>query len=238
MFIFFIISGYISSYALKKDVVQVSNINISDNFKKLDVAVNKDDYVVQKIEEKADHYNISIYYPLTKFEILNKEIQRVINGYLSDFKSSVNAELTKGIWNEFYLDIKFNMYKYKNYVSYVFYISNFTGGAHGNSYFYTITFDTSKKQIITISDLKYKNKSLLVDLSNYTYKNLMNNQELKDIGALDMIKDGTKPIKDNFKNFALTNEGIMIFFENYQVAPHVAGEFVVTVPYDKAELDI
>lgn len=240
LFIFFIFSSYIASYNFD-DSVQVSNLNISDEFKNMSTAINDDEYVIQKKEESTDYYTISIYYPLTKYDTLNQAVSSILNSYIDQLKGSIDDNSKKQIEQtkaKYFLDIKFNMYKYLHYVSYVFYISNYTGGAHPNAYFSTVTFDKNKLKLVTIDDLLKQNKALLVELSQYTYNDLVNNATIKDIGALDMVKDGTEATKENFRNFALTSDGMMIFFEKYQVAPYVAGEFAVSVPYDKINLNL
>lgn len=240
IFLFFGVSAYIANINYG-ETLQVSNLNVSDQFKKLSVAINQDEYVMQKKEEETDYYTISVYYPLTKYKIVNSKINEVITQYVNTLKSSIDDQAKNLITEsgyKYFLDIRFNTYNYLDYITYVSHISTFTGGAHPNSYYYTITYNKDKMELVTIDNLIKKNKSLLVDLSEYTYNSLTNNQKIKDIGALDMVKDGTKPTIENFKNLALTSDGIIIFFENYQVAPYVAGEFAVTVPYDKINLNL
>ncbi|MFR5645408.1 MAG: RsiV family protein [Bilophila wadsworthia] len=41
-----------------------------------------------------------------------------------------------------------------------------------------------------------------------------------------------RPEAENFSSFALTPEGIRIFFQPYQVAPWAAGSQVVDIPLD------
>ena len=48
----------------------------------------------------------------------------------------------------------------------------------------------------------------------------------------DMLRSGTAPEAENFSSFALTPEGIRIFFQPYQVAPWAAGPQVVDIPLD------
>lgn len=240
IFLVFVGSAYAVNINYGK-TIEVSNLNINDDFKQLSVAVNQDDYVMQKIEEETDYYTISVYYPLTKYKIVNSKIDEIIKSYTEILKGSIddNAKnIVKESGYKYFLDIRFNTYNYLNYVTYVLHISTFTGGAHPNSYYYTITYDKDKMQIVTLESLVKNNNSLLANLSEYTYNNLINNQKIKDIGGLDMVKDGTQPTIQNFENFALTSDGMLIFFENYQVAPYVAGEFAVNVPYDKLNLKL
>ena len=53
-----------------------------------------------------------------------------------------------------------------------------------------------------------------------------------------MLKDGTKPLATSFGNFAFSKNGMIIFFNRYQVAPYVAGTFKVNISYEQLELNI
>jgi len=56
---------------------------------------------------------------------------------------------------------------------------------------------------------------------------------------LGMLESGTRPTLQNFKNFAFGDDGLILFFENYQVAPYFYGSFQVKIPYSKLDfLDI
>jgi hypothetical protein len=46
-----------------------------------------------------------------------------------------------------------------------------------------------------------------------------------------MISEGTKPEANNFRNWNLEEDGILITFEEYQVAPYVYGAQEVEIPY-------
>ena len=45
-----------------------------------------------------------------------------------------------------------------------------------------------------------------------------------------MLKDGTAPTIDNFKNIVFSNNGLIIYFERYQIAPYYFGEIALTYP--------
>ena len=53
-----------------------------------------------------------------------------------------------------------------------------------------------------------------------------------------MLKDGLKPNDENFDKFVFSNDGLIIFFERYSIAPYFAGEFSILVPYDSINLNI
>ncbi|MCX8074262.1 MAG: DUF3298 and DUF4163 domain-containing protein [Clostridia bacterium] len=238
IFIFFLFSAYFANRYVENISVQVSTKINNDEMKSLSVAVNKDDYVVQKKEESTEITDVSIYYPVTKYNDLNKEITRIISEYKKDFESFIDVNYLKGLNIKASFEVRFNVYNYIDYVSYVFYITQYSGGAHPASFFHTISYDKKNKKIIGLEDLIKDNRSLLVELSEYTYKELLKNDILKEIQMEEMLKEGTKPTTENFRNFVFTSTGLLIFFEKYQIAPYVAGEFSVTIPYDKIHLKL
>lgn len=217
-------STFVSNLISQNNVLNVSNLQEIKN-----------NYSVQKIEENKDSYNIYIYYPKTDNKTLNEKITKLINDSIKSFKANLPTNFKE---MECYLDINFAVYNYLDYTSYVFYKTEFLGGAHPNSDFISITYNGKSKKIIDISSLIASNKNLLTDLSKYSYDTLKKNKTITEIGIIDMLESGTKATKDNFSTFALTKSGIMIFFKRYQVAPYVAGDFTVTVPYEEIKLKL
>ena len=187
----------------------------------------------KKIDISNEHqYKILVYYPETNYDLLNKEITKNIDAYINEFKNDI-----KGVdvqLNQFYtLNIFYNSYSYKDYISYVFHIEYYTGGAHPNHDIWTITYDKSKNKIIDINDLIKTNPNILNTLSSISRKELLYN---KNIVNTNMMIEGTTPTIENFSNFVFSKDGLIIFFEYYQVAPYSSGEFQVKIPYDKLKL--
>ena len=82
------------------------------------------------------------------------------------------------------------------------------------------------------------NNHILGKLSSITYDLLKNEERIKEYGNDEMLKDGTKPLNASFGNFAFSKNGMIIFFNRYQVAPYVAGTFKVNISYEQLELNI
>lgn len=191
----------------------------------LAAVVNQDDYVLQRINEKYENSNIEVYYPITKYELLNKEVKNIIDVKIAKFKENVKDNV------EYSLFINFDMNKYNNYISFVFHVLEDYAGAHPNIYIFTINYDIKNNCIINIDTLISKNNNILNLMSKYTHTNLSNNEKIKEIDMPYMLINGTKPIKTNFEDFIFIEEGITVFFEKYQIAPYTYGEFCVTIPY-------
>ena len=175
----------------------------------------------------SDNYDIKINYPLTGYKKLNEEITKIVNNYMKDFKNKLpNKDIQVDM--KYTLIIDFKDFYYNDYVSFVFYIEYFTGGAHPNHEIVTINYDKRTNSFIKIENLLEKNKDILDIFSKISRINLINNPK---ITVTSMMYEGTKPIKDNFKNFVFTKDGILLLFNYYQVAPYSQGEFQIIVPY-------
>lgn len=185
-----------------------------------------------KIDISDEHkYKLLVYYPETEYNLLNDEVIKNIDKFINNFKSDIKDAQVQ--LNQFYtLNIFYNNYEYKDYISFVFHIEYYTGGAHPNHDIWTITYDKLKNTIIDINDLIKINPDILNTLSNISRKELLYN---KNIVNSNMMIEGTAPTIENFSNFVFSKDGLIIFFEYYQVAPYSSGEFQVKIPYDKLE---
>ena len=189
-------------------------------------AISNNEY---KIEEKTNNYKITVYYPKTDYSKLNNVINDKIYGYIKEFKEDVNS--SDYPINQYYsLIILYDSYEYDNYISYIFRIEDYTGGAHPNHRIYTVVYDIKNNEIITIDDLINKNQNILNIFSETSREILKSNNR---ITSSTMLYEGTKPKIQNFQNFGFSNNGIILFFPQYQVAPYSQGEFNVLINYKK-----
>lgn len=101
------------------------------------------------------------------------------------------------------------------------------GRAHPYHVHRVINFDLSKGKALDLQDLFKPHANYLTVLSQYANKKLYETLEDKF-----MIKDGTAPNPQNYKVWNLESDGILITFDEYQVAPYVAGPQEVLIPYD------
>lgn len=189
-------------------------------------AISNNEY---KIEEKNNKYKIITYYPKTDYPKLNNVINDKIYEYIKEFKENVNS--SDYPINQYYsLIILYDCYEYDNYISYIFRIEDYTGGAHPNHRIYTVVYDIKNNVIITIDDLINKNQNILNIFSENSREILKSNDK---ITSSTMLYEGTKPKKENFTNFIFSKNGIILFFPQYQVAPYSQGEFNVVLDYKK-----
>ncbi|MEZ5305825.1 MAG: DUF3298 and DUF4163 domain-containing protein [Pyrinomonadaceae bacterium] len=106
----------------------------------------------------------------------------------------------------------------------------FTGGAHPASWSDSYTFDLKNDARIYF-DALFQNEGYLNVLSTESARLLK--EKIGKNAEGYWIEDGTAPEPQNFQVWNITPEGFLITFNDYQVAPYVAGSFEVTIPYEK-----
>lgn len=183
---------------------------------------------------KIDYNSIKVFYPSTSYEKLNKKIRKNIDAQLLEFKNITLSDYK----TNYYLIINYKEYKYKNIISYIFFSESYIGGAHPIHLLWTINYDTNMNDFITIENLTKKNKNILNDLSEYSYDFISKKKEFKRENILEMLKDGTRPLESNFKNILFSRDGLILYFERYQIAPYYYGDYNILIPYGDICLNI
>lgn len=195
-------------------------------------AINNEKYAIQKYSEKYKKSNIEIYYPITKYEVLNKYVNDFVQDLVNNFKIDCDDEF------EYKMIGNFDYVQYGDYMTFIFHTSEDFRGAHPIPNLYTITYNINSNSIVNIDTLIEENNNILNLLSKYSLDILLENKKIQEIGLKDLVISGTQPTKDNFRNIVFTKEGLKVLFMQYQVAPYAYGEFSSTIPYNKLDLKI
>lgn len=182
------------------------------------------------IKIKNNKYEINIIYPITDYPLLNREIINILDNYRKQFYNALKYT-PENIYYTLSLYINYKGYTYQNYLSFIFYIEIFTGGAHPNHLIITTNFDKSTNKIITIDTLIQGNHNIPNILSHLSRKSLSKIKIFNDPNIHAMMLDGTTPTRNNFKNIVFTPNGLLILFERYQIAPYAYGQYSVIIPY-------
>lgn len=129
-------------------------------------------------------------------------------------------------------EIKYLIASSPRTVSYIFTVFSNTFGAHPNTTFRTFTFDTTTGARIALSDLFTPGSEYLSSLSQISRRELPGIIGI-DVDAAfrkDFIELGTEPKVENFSNFFLDNDNLVILFDAYDVAPYVYGPQTLRIP--------
>ncbi len=98
--------------------------------------------------------------------------------------------------------------------------------AHPYHYHRVITFNLDTGEQLELADLFAPNTDYLTVLSTIARNSLS-----KHLANKNMVEEGTLPTLNNFKNWNLKPDGLLITFDEYQVAPYVNGAQTVLIPY-------
>ena len=107
----------------------------------------------------------------------------------------------------------------------------YAGAAHGGRETIVYNYDLRSGQQLQLSDLFRPGANYLQLMSDYSMRSLR--RQLGRDADTEMLKEGTAPKADNFKDCAITRRGIEINFEQYQVAAYAFGPQTVVIPYSQ-----
>lgn len=174
---------------------------------------------------------IQIIYPRTKHLKLNEAFKNLIGKIVTEFMDT-SKEATKE--NLIYtLNISHDEYSYKDYISVVFYVSTYTGSDKPNNLIYTITYDIKNDKLVEIEDILRQGPSIIDRISEESRKILSKNNNITN---KKVFLDVTSSNPENFKNFAFTEMGLLIFFSWNQVISTSSGVLKIVIPYNKLDV--
>jgi hypothetical protein len=132
----------------------------------------------------------------------------------------------------YFLSIGYDEYRFSNdIISLLFTISDYTGGAHPNSYYRTFTFDLVEEHVLTLDDVFVNTADALSVISPLVQQNLLT--QAGDMSDPTWIEQGTGFVPENYQNFAITPDELIFFFPPYQVAAYAAGPQEVHLPLEQ-----
>lgn len=130
------------------------------------------------------------------------------------------------------LDIDYDFYESPDTVSYVYHMYADTMGAHPNVYYRTFTYDRATGEGLALDDIFSPTADHLDVLSTLSREKLP--AQLKALSGVDpdadMLNAGTTPDADNYQNFYLEGDAVVIVFPPYQIGPWVLGVQEVSIP--------
>lgn len=182
------------------------------------------------ITHRSDGYRVHITYPQLGNTVADAELAIWAREQASAFIHAVGMIPTPPP-TPYELEISYEMVKASSRViSVVFFISTSMGGAHPEPGMATFVYDKHDGRRLSYNDLfiNRDNSELVRSFSAICRQSLAEQLD----GGLDaaMLNAGTAPDMANFDLFALTPNGIRVYFPPYQAAPYSAGYLNVTIP--------
>jgi len=104
------------------------------------------------------------------------------------------------------------------------------GAAHPGLYSLTVNYDLAQGRELALGDLFLPNSNYLEAISNTCITELSKQPFFEG-----PFRDGAQPTPENYRNWNIAQTGLMITFDEYQVAPYAAGPQAVIVPYGELQ---
>jgi len=203
--------------------------------------------------EEGPYHMIDVYYPATTSlpQSVDHDARMIVEQALADriaeFKLNGNfdaltAEDVKiqglGPDRKYALAIEYDAYESPQHVSYVFSIYEDTLGAHPNGYYMTQVFDRAGTPL-ALGDLFVPESNYLERIATLAKAQVEAELEsrLGEEPGEAFFEEGVAPTLENFQNFYLEGETLVLLFPPYQVASYAAGFFEARIPLaDLAEV--
>lgn len=182
-----------------------------------------------KVEEKSEHYTITAVYPKTQSDVISMYFKSFVDEQVSQFKEDTSwvNDTTSASDGDLSLDISYKTQNATTAQNYIFVVNSYTGGAHGLQFRKTFSFN-KEGQLLTLANLFTNGMDGLNDFSKLVQKELMKRE-----GAdKDWIEDGAGPKEENYKSFVVTDTGVNILLDPYQVAPYSDGAIDIAIPVE------
>jgi len=130
------------------------------------------------------------------------------------------------------LDISFKLLSPPgNFFSLKFYFTSYVkGAAHPFDYTQTANYDLEKGEDVTLDQLFLPGSDYLGVISAYCITKLQTSEIRSVLSA-----EGAQPDAKNYRNWNITADGLIITFDEYQVAPYAVGPQLIIVPYSELQ---
>lgn len=162
-------------------------------------------------------------------EPFGAELREFVQGLIADFKREVAKSRQDPARAANSLDVRFGVVSPPgDLVSIKFETeTRLAGAARPSRSTHTFTYDLETGRDVVLHELFAFGRDYLGPISRYCAAQL----GTRDIGFRE-FSQGADPMPENYRNWNVTGAGLMITFDEGQVAPYLAGPQVVTVPYN------
>ncbi len=163
----------------------------------------------------------------------NDFAEQTIDQYLLDLRQNWFSNLTMFAWSPGPMSLYVVTDEYdfsETVISFKFTISDYTGGAHPNTFYSTLALDLEQNRMLTLDDLFQPGGDPLATIAPLVMADL--ERQLTEMGALEgnWIEDGTGMNAANYQAWAIDANSLYFFFSPYQIAAYAVGGFTVQIP--------
>lgn len=170
------------------------------------------------ISKETDDLIIDVRYPKTNNKKIDQKIDDLIQTEINNFKKGI-IDPMEGFPSGIYITY---IISNKDPLSIIFNVSTYpSGAAHPVSNTNVFNYDLEEERRMENKDI-FKGNYLEV-LSEICVEELIKKLE-PDEFTIDWIYNGADATEENYEHIALTEDGIIVIFEQYQVATYALGK--------------
>ena len=185
--------------------------------------------VEQTIDEENRRVKIHVRYPQFGIESIDRDIKQWALGVAGEFRSEYGGEILGDTHMPYLLDITYEVVSPPGgMLSVIWQEASYTAGAHGQLNLLSLNYAPKTGKPVALLDVFASPTVALQAMSSYAEAVL--SRRLGDMKVDDMLHEGLLPEADNFATFAVTPDGLRVYFPPYQVAPWAAGPQRVDIP--------
>jgi hypothetical protein len=185
-------------------------------------------------ESEEFAYTIKMTHP----QLENAGLQNDIFNHLVNVKLLESVNEFRGFAEETYEEMKdigtgsyyrqdYTVYRFdERFISILFSVESYIiGAAHPGTSHFVVNYDLTAQQEISIGGLFLPDSNILNVLQFYC------TEELNNRYPEGYFENGLQTIAENYRNWNLAKEGLVLTFETYQVQAGAAGPQTVLIPY-------
>lgn len=169
----------------------------------------------------------------------NQDIKDYVLEFIKNFKEGTGkmelfGEMKHGFYSDYavllltntLLSIRFTNSEY------------FSGAAHPNSLTQVFNYDITDGELIELTDFFKPESNYLEVISEFAENELLEKFKEENELLKEMIKSGTAAKAENYEKVGISEDGLIIIFDPYQVAPYALGPQEVKIPYENLKEQI
>ena len=157
-------------------------------------------------------------------EKVQSVIDAVIFGYFDDMSTFSKSEILDDPWMANYSDNTYisPFFENNNFLVIDYSIYSYTGGAHGNGWSVSYVLDKNDLHFLHIDEVIYEK-----------YFDIIHQLSLKKLEKDGRIEDLFSKDFDVSDNFYFNNDSLYLYYNNYEIAPYVAGPIEIGFDYNE-----
>jgi len=167
---------------------------------------------------------VSVAYPVLSDSFLSALLKKQAYDRVEAFKTESLASRYPDDINEYTLETDYTREESTVSSTYVFSTYIYTGGAHGNQFRSTVTFDKAGK-LISLDTLFTDVPGVLSVIAAFAKE-----ERLKTEFNTDMWLSGLDPSVDVYNRFIVRDDSLEFLFDPYEIAPYSSGLQKIIVP--------